>query len=303
MMKKNFKKLYTTSLALLVSGCAGTNFTNQIQNDKYDLLAEESFMRYNTNRLAGLESTNKNFISLALIACHQDKISKGLSLLEASMHENKSNPFYWNAVGTCYTLSKDLTKGIFYYELGLEAARESNKALSESNRKTAESVITNNLGLIHLKFKRFDDAFDSFKKSNLLTPHYFAPQFNTAQLFIEFNENNKALTILKNLETKNSADIDLLYSLALIYYRKNDYDTSFSYVSKIQADYLNRADIVGIYAFNLMKKNKLVEAKAILEKRLYANEYNRRNELILEEVNQKIKDLPKEEQNKQIEVK
>lgn len=303
MMKKNLKKLYTTSLALLVSGCAGTNFTNQIQNDKYDLLAEESFMRYNTNRLAGLESTNKNFISLALIACHQDKISKGLSLLEASMHENKSNPFYWNAVGTCYTLSKDLTKGIFYYELGLEAARESNKALSESNRKTAESVITNNLGLIHLKFKRFDDAFDSFKKSNLLTPHYFAPQFNTAQLFIEFNENNKALTILKNLETKNSADIDLLYSLALIYYRKNDYDTSFSYVSKIQADYLNRADIVGIYAFNLMKKNKLVEAKAILEKRLYANEYNRRNELILEEVNQKIKDLPKEEQNKQIEVK
>ncbi|NOT78586.1 MAG: hypothetical protein HOP07_06235 [Bacteriovoracaceae bacterium] len=303
MMKKNLKILYTTSLALLVTGCAGTSFTNQIQNDKYDLLAEESFMRYNTNRLAGLESTNKNFISLALIACHQDKISKGLSLLEASMHENKSNPFYWNAVGTCYTLSKDLTKGIFYYELGLEAARESNKALSESNRKTAESVITNNLGLIHLKFKRFDDAFDSFKKSNLLTPNYFTPQFNTAQLFIEFNENNKALTILKNLETKNSADIDLLYSLALIYYRKNDYDTSFSYVSKIQADYLNRADIVGIYAFNLMKKNKLVEAKAILEKRLYANEYNRRNELILEEVNQKIKDLPKEEQNKQIEVK
>ena len=45
-MKKNLKILYTTSLALLVTGCAGTSFTNQIQNDKYDLLAEESFMRY-----------------------------------------------------------------------------------------------------------------------------------------------------------------------------------------------------------------------------------------------------------------
>jgi hypothetical protein len=39
-----------------------------------------------------------------------------------------------------------------------------------------------------------------------------------------------------------------------------------------------------------MKKNRLEEAKSILEKRLYANEYNKRNELILDEVNLKIKE-------------
>jgi hypothetical protein len=39
-----------------------------------------------------------------------------------------------------------------------------------------------------------------------------------------------------------------------------------------------------------MKKNRLEEAKIILEKRLYANEYNKRNEIILDEVNRKIKD-------------
>jgi hypothetical protein len=48
---------------------------------------------------------------------------------------------------------------------------------------------------------------------------------------------------------------------------------------------------VGLYAYNLMKKNRLIEAKTILEKRLYAKEYDERNELILDEVNQRIKDL------------
>ncbi len=75
-----------------------------------------------------------------------------------------------------------------------------------------------------------------------------------------------------------------------MHFRLNDLNKSFNYVTKINKDYLNRADIVGLYAYNLMKKNRLEEAKLILEKRLYANEYNKRNELILDEVNQKIKE-------------
>jgi tetratricopeptide (TPR) repeat protein len=130
-----------------------------------------------------------------------------------------------------------------------------------------------------------------FKKSSDIVPQYFTPEFNMAQLYIEFNESAKALEILKKLEAKNNLDIDLLYSLSLVYYKQNDMEKSFQYISRIQNDYLNRADIVGLYAYNLMKKNRLVEAKTILEKRLYASEYNQRNEMILDEVNQKIKEV------------
>ena len=80
----------------------------------------------------------------------------------------------------------------------------------------------------------------------------------------------------------------------MIYFRLNDLNKSFEYVSRINNDYLNRADIVGLYAYNLMMRNRLVEAKTILEKRLYAPEFNKRNEMILDEVNQKIKDTSKE---------
>lgn len=291
---KNKSKMALLSLAVLAVSCAGPSFNNSIQKDQYDLLAEESFMRYNTNRLQAMESPKRDFIALALVACHQQKFTKGQGLLEEKMHQNKTNPFYWNALGTCYSLNKDYPKAIFYYGLGMEATRSSNKDMNDSSKKLAEAVISNNLGLIHLVMKRYDEAYDAFKKANTIVPSYFTPDFNMAQLYIEFNENQKALDLLKKLEAKNNEDIDLLYSLALIYFRQNDMDKSFQYITKIQRDYLNRADIVGLYAYNLMRKNRLVEAKAILEKRLYAPEYNKRNEMILDEVNQKIKDTPQE---------
>ena len=283
------RTLLAISSLVIFASCSSTQFTNHIQNDRNDLLTEESLMRYNTNRLSKIED-QKSFISNALVACHQDKITKGLAILEEEMHKNKTNPLYWNALGTCFSLNKEYSKSVFYYELGLEATRDSNKNIAEGQRKLAEAAIQNNLGLIHLKHKRFDEAFDSFKKSSSLMPNFFTPEFNIAQLFIEFNENKKALEILKKLEMKNNDDIDLLYSLALVHYRMNDLNKSFNYVTKINKDYLNRADIVGLYAYNLMKKNRLEEAKSILEKRLYANEYNKRNELILDEVNLKIKE-------------
>ena len=81
-----------------------------------------------------------------------------------------------------------------------------------------------------------------------------------------------------------------MYSLSLIYFRKNDFDKSFSSINRIKKNYLNRPDIVGLYAFNLMKKNRLTEAKEIIEKRIYADEFDNRNKMLLEEINQKIKE-------------
>jgi hypothetical protein len=46
-----------------------------------------------------------------------------------------------------------------------------------------------------------------------------------------------------------------------------------------------------------MKKNRLIDAKEILDKRLYADEYNNRNKLLLEEVNLRIKEQSKQEKN------
>lgn len=282
-------KLHKINLLLLsvyVAGCSTQSFNKKIETADLDLLKEESFMRYNTNRLDKTESSEKHFISKALISCHQKKYTKGFNLLEDEMHTNKTNPFYWNALGTCYSLSKDYTKAQFFYDLGIEALT----SMKNQDKAIAESMISNNTGLIHLQFNRYTEAYESFKRSSELLPSAMTPQFNMAQLHIEFNENDKALDILKKLEARNPNDIDLLYSLALVHYRKNDLNKSFEAIQRVKPDYLNRPDIVGLYAYNLMKKNRLAEAKNIIEKRLYADSYDQRNKILHEEINQRIKE-------------
>ena len=290
-MRMDKLKLNLFLLSTILIGCAGQNFSKKIETADVDLLKEESLMRYNTNRLELMDGTEKDFISKSLLACHQRKFIKGLGILETEMHKNKTNPFYWNALGTCYSLNKNYTKALFYYDLGLEAL-----AMTKDQTKVlAEATLINNIGLIHLSFKRYNEAYDSFKKANSLLPNFFTPEFNIAQLYIEFNENDKALEILKKLEAKNPDDIDMLYSLSLIYYRKKEMDKSFTTINRVKKNYLNRPDIVGLYAYNLMNKNRLIEAKEIIEKRLYADEYDKRNKVLLEEINQKIKEQSKVE--------
>lgn len=288
-MNTKFLRILLVLTSANIVGCSTQSFNKKIETADVDLLKEESLMRYNTNRLERMDAPEKDFISKSLLACHQKKTSKGLGILEEQMQANKKNPFYWNALGTCYSLSKDFPKALFYYDLGLEAL-----SMVQNQTKTlAEGTLTNNIGLIHLSFKRYNEAYEAFKRSSELLPDFVTPKFNIAQLYIEFSENSKALSILKKLEVKNPDDIDLLYSLSLIYFRNNDFDNSYMAIKRVKQDYLNRPDIVGLYAFNLMNKNKLSEAKNIIEKRLYADEYNERNKILQEEINFKIKEQSK----------
>jgi hypothetical protein len=75
-MRKKIR-LNLITFSILFSGCAGGSFTKKIQNNELDILADESLMRYNTNRLDSMVSNEKDFISNALLACHQNKFIKG----------------------------------------------------------------------------------------------------------------------------------------------------------------------------------------------------------------------------------
>ncbi len=266
-------------------GCSTQGLNNKIETSDADLLKEESLMRYSSNRFEIKKNAHLDLLSTALVACHEKKIMKGLDLLKHEMFSQKLNPFYWNALGTCYFLSGHFSKALFFYDIGLESLT-TNQNFSQ---RLAEATLNNNIGLIHLNFKRFSKALESFKKAGVLLPDSFTPQFNMAQLYIEFNENDKAFDILKKMEVKNPNDIDLLYSLSLVYFRKNELDKSFATIQKIGGNYLNRPDIVGLYAYGLMKKNRLEEARELLEKRTFSDLYDQRNKMILEEIGQKLK--------------
>ncbi len=282
-MKKLLKKDFLLILTVLV-GCSSQNFNKKIETSENDGLKEESFMRYNSDRFIKFEKSNQDNIQLANSSCHQEKFIKGKDLLEEKMQSEKNNPYYWNALGTCYMLDESYTKALFFYDLGIESL----ETYKSADKNLAEATITNNLGLIHLKFKRYNEAFDSFSKANQLAPNIITPKVNMAQIYLEFNQNDRAIDLLKSIEN-NSSDTDLLYNLSLAYFRKGESDKAFSTLLKVHKDSLNRADIVGLYASCLLKKNRIQEAKNIIEKRVVASEFENRNKIILEEINEKIK--------------
>ncbi len=279
--------------SLYLGACSSQNFSHKIESNDHDLLSEESFMRYSTQRIDYLDSKSNDIISKSLLACHQHKFIKGMSALEYEMQNFKSNPFYWNALGTCYSLKKEFNKALFFFGIG----KESLEKIKDQTKYFAEAMIENNIGLIHLNFHRYNESYDCFKKASSLAPSLITPKFNIAQLYIEFGENDKALELLKSLSSINLSDVDVLYSLSLVYLRNNDLKNSYSMVKKIKNDYLNRPDIVGLYAYNLMLNKEYPAAKEILEKRSYASDFDDRNKLILDEINLKIKEQSRTQKN------
>ena len=142
-------------------------------------------------------SYNPNsLIAQSLNSCHQKDISEGKKALEKVMTNEKANPLYWNALGICYTLSNQPLKANFYFELGLEAIT----LYKGADKAFAEAALINNIGLMHLSYKRFNDAYTAFKKAELLAPENFSIQLNISQLFLEFKHDEKALIVLKKLE-------------------------------------------------------------------------------------------------------
>lgn len=230
-----------------------------------------------------------DLISKSLVLCREKDISEGKSRLEKVMTNEKANPLYWNALGICYSLENQPLKANFYYELGLEAS-----ALYKSaDRKFAEAALINNVGLIHLLHKRFNDAYVAFKKAEVLAPENFSIQLNQSQLFLEFKYDEKALNVLKKLESSRPGDMEVLYSLALVYSRKNEYEKALLSLAKINNELTVRPDISGILAYNLLQTNQLPEAMAVIDKRKNLDkyeEYNKRNKILEKEISAKLKE-------------
>ena len=123
-MKSYLSSTFFTLLTLTLASCSTGSFKSTIKHDDLDLLMSESFMRYNVDRLEKTSTNSKNPILNALVACHEEKFTKGLNLLQENMEKNKTNPFYWNALGNCFYLQNNYAKAIFYYNMGLESSRQ-----------------------------------------------------------------------------------------------------------------------------------------------------------------------------------
>ena len=140
--------------------CANLKLETIIENEKNDVLAGESFLRYSANRIKLVQGKG-NLIQTAVTYCHQNKISKGLEILRQNLLKEKENPNYWNHVGTCYYLLNSFAKSKYYLKIAL--AKGINLEIEKTENKSTFYPAYNNLGLIYLKLRDYDKALLYFK--------------------------------------------------------------------------------------------------------------------------------------------
>lgn len=222
------KTLLLVILSIYFVSCASFNNPREIKQAEFDGLKYESLKRYDANRLG---NSLKQQDPLAL--CHNQDFEEANKIFKSELDDKINHYAYWNKISTCYIIKKEYT----------QARNFLNLALSRAKTKKQKSVVLNNIGVIHLENKKFEEAKNYFKKSIELSKTTLTPRFNLTQIYLRFGLYGKAKKELDLLLRKNPKDVDFLYSKAHLELMLNNYKNALVFFNKIPQEYRTRDDI------------------------------------------------------------
>ena len=246
-------KILTSFLFILFfASCSSSRIDRKIDDSSWDLLADETYLRWGESRL---EKAVKP--ELAVIGCYLGETKKTLEGFKKDYLTKNQDPYYWLHIGNCYFLLEKWSKAEFYYRMTLD----------ETKSKTIKSVALNNLGLIHFKYEQWEKGKQFLDDSISIAPKFKVPRYNLSQLYLQFGFYDKAIEVLNHPIFKGHKDIDVYFSFANAYLYKGDLKKSEEFFSLIPKDHFRREDIAATYALYLIKTGKIKDAKSIMDKR------------------------------------
>lgn len=222
------------------------------QDSKNDLLASESLGRLEDISSVSDLAEKDPLVELGMLCRTSKDFAKSEKIMDQLYRRFKSNPNYWNQVGSCYYYQGNYRKAILFY----------NKANS-LGEKYAPAI--NNLGLIYVKENKFQQALVAFRQAADLNPFSLTPMFNLSQIYLKFGLLDEALEILTFLRKQNDQDLDVKSSMANLLFLRGEIEKSIDYFAQIDSKYYWRADIGINYALALKIMGKDKEAIKIIQ--------------------------------------
>ncbi|MFZ8932553.1 MAG: tetratricopeptide repeat protein [Bacteriovoracaceae bacterium] len=191
-------------------------------------------------------------LDAALSNCYQGNLSEALTLLDELYKKYKTNPSYWNTLGSCYLLHNEEKKALLFY----------NKA-KNIDRNYVPAI--NNLGVIYLKRGKDQKALETFKQATRIKGSSKTPHFNYSFLQLRYGLHKEACSRFKSFYQSSPNDIDILNALGTCELLDNNLSQSISFFEKIDSDFYSRADISLNYAIALKLSGKKDDAIDIFE--------------------------------------
>jgi tetratricopeptide (TPR) repeat protein len=232
-------------LIIFISGCSQYKIETDLSSSKEDVLSNESFLRYSSDRIEKAMVQNKSLSAIA--HCHNGSIEKGQEILKSELDKRKDQADYWNQVGTCFYLNHQFVKAEYFYQLSLQTA---------SKNKRDYAPAHNNLGVIYLRQRHFESAYSEFNKALKINKSFHTPRYNLAHLYLQFGQNEKGLNEFKYLSRTAAGDPGILAGIAISYTLLNDLKKA-----------LSRPDVATHYAMALYQSKNYEQAFLILKNR------------------------------------
>ncbi len=264
------KTLLVLAILSLLASCSSTRLERKISDASWDLLGDESFLRWSEVRLQ-----KKAGVGPKVISCYQGETQEALETYRLNYLEKQQRSDYWLHIGNCYFLNDQWAKAEFFYRLSLENAKSNSE----------KALAFNNLAMIEFKFEQWEKGRDYLRQSILSSAQFRVPQFNLSQIYIQFGLFDKAIEVLSGPLFRDSKDVDVYFSLANAYLYKGDLARSGHFFELLPKEQFRREDIAASYALYLIKQNKIQAAKTIMDDR------DRSHVIMVTEISQKIEKL------------
>ncbi len=273
--KKSYKKLKPEGYIFLVK--------------TYSRLGKIKLAEAELEKALRLYPNNKDLLEYASkFYLYISKLDKAISILKKLTKINPNNPKYYYLIGRVYILKGDYNSAEKYFLKSLDVDPKYDPSiqillehyLTNNMYHKAEILIKKVLGknpdnikllkilyFVYIMENKIDDAQKVLNQIGKLNPE-------EKRKIIEENEllYKKALTSkefienLKALELQNPNDPNILYTLGLVYYLKNNYKEAERYLKRainVKRDFVDAYELLlDIY----VKENRLKEAKEILNK-------------------------------------
>lgn len=215
-----------------------------------DALKDESLAKVDQGEI---EKLDKKIVGASGL-CYLGQSQEGLKRLDAIYPKFKSNPSYWNQMGTCYLGMNKIRKAKIFY----------NKALS-LNKKYTPAI--NNLGVVYLREGKREKALAAFKQVLKLRAHSKTAKYNMSSLFIKYGLFKKAESLLKQIVRKSGDDKDVLLAMSYTHLFRKNGKSAVALLSKVPSNYLRtkQFSLALYYAYKITRNKKSEQVANFLQ--------------------------------------
>jgi len=222
---EDFKKEQT------VNYVASKDYFKGVESRFSDALNDETIQRVDS---LGGDIETKDVIAKIVMSCYEGEFDDAKEMIRSNQEVYRSNPSFWNQVGTCYLLQKERRKALLFYNKSLEFDTNYAPAL-------------NNLGVLYRKYDEDQKAEVAFKRAIRGNNFAKTPRFNLAHLYLSYGLFNQALKELKVLERVSKNDVDVITGLGTAYLMSGNSKLALKYFKRIESSFYERA-YIGINA-------------------------------------------------------